>query len=304
LELRGFEMAPDPQMEMVQNLLVKSLICMFWKTPYDRKMVRWGTQLHDKFMLPHYLEENFREVVMDLNDSGFNLKEEWFAPHYEFRFPRIGVLNKNNISMELRIALEPWRVLGEENNPSGTVRFVDSSLERIQVKIDGMTDPRHIVLCNNSRIPLHPTGTNGEYVGAIRYRAWQPPSCLHPTIPVHAPLKFDIYDTWSKCSIGGCTYHVSHPGGRSYEKFPVNSREAEGRRLARFINEGHNPFTFEVPFEEVRPCSPLTLDLRYKGVKQRHKKHSNDKITSFRNVETSENTDQINGVYPARNQNI
>lgn len=304
LELRGFEMAPDPKMEMVQSLLVKSLICMFWKTPYDRKMVRWGTQLHDKFMLPHYLEEDFREVVMDLNDSGFDLKEEWFAPHYEFRFPRIGVLNKNNISMELRIALEPWRVLGEENNPSGTVRFVDSSLERIQVKIDGMTDPRHIILCNNSRIPLHPTGTTGEYVGAIRYRAWQPPSCLHPTIPVHAPLKFDIYDTWSKCSIGGCTYHVSHPGGRSYDKFPVNSREAEGRRLARFVNEGHNPFTFEVPFEEVRPSSPLTLDLRYKGVKQRHKKHSNDKITSFRNVETSENTDQINGVYPARNQNI
>lgn len=278
LELRGFEMAPDPKMALVQNLLVNALIAMFWNKPYKQKMIRWGTQLHDKFMLPHFLEDDLRDVILELQGFGFNLKEEWFKPHLEFRFPNIGSICKDNISLELRIALEAWRVLGEENNPSGTVRFVDSSLERIQIKVEGLVNTRHVILCNGSRIPFHPTGINGEYIAGIRYRAWQPSSCLHPTIPVHCPLVFDVYDTWMKRSLGGCTYHVAHPGGRSYDRFPVNVNEAEGRRLSRFIKEGHTTDQFAIIDGEICPDSPLTLDLRYEGKHQRYKKHANDKI--------------------------
>src|SRR5437660_6075679 len=199
---------------------------------------------------------------MELNQEGYPLDRSWFAPHHEFRFPVLGSINQRGVDLELRTAIEPWHVLGEEPGGGGTVRYVDSSLERVQVKVNGMTDTRHIVACNGRRVPLFPTGTNGEYVAGVRYRAWQPPSCLHPTIPVHAPLVFDIVDTWMNRSIGGCTYHVAHPGGRAHERFPVNANEAEGRRIARFFPIGHTPGPLTVVAEEVHPDSPLTLDLR------------------------------------------
>lgn len=296
LELRGFEMAPDPKMGLVQNLLVNALIAMFWKKPYNQKMIRWGTQLHDRFMLPHFLEEDLRDIILELQNFGFCLKEEWFKPHLEFRFPKIGAICKDNINLELRVALEAWRVLGEENNPSGTVRFVDSSLERVQIKVDGLVDMRHVILCNGSRIPFHPTGVNGEYVAGIRYRAWQPSSCLHPTIPVHCPLVFDVYDTWAKRSVVGCTYHVSHPGGRSYDRFPVNVNEAEGRRLSRFIKEGHTTHEFNLVDEEIRPDSPFTLDLRYQGKHQRFKKHANDKVLASDLRDSHAQVSNVNGI--------
>ena len=296
LELRGFEMAPDPKMGLVQNLLVNALIAMFWNKPYKQKMIRWGTQLHDKFMLPHFLVDDLRDVVLELQAFGFGLDENWFKPHLEFRFPKIGSICKDNINLELRGALEPWRVLGEENNPSGTVRFVDSSLERIQLKVEGLIDTRHVILCNGSRIPFHPTGINGEYVAGIRYRAWQPSSCLHPTIPVHCPLVFDLYDTWMSRSVGGCTYHVAHPGGRSYDRFPVNAIEAEGRRLSRFIKEGHTADQFGIIDEEIRPDSPFTLDLRYEGKHQWFKKHSNDKISEPDSYDIRPKVSKVNGI--------
>ena len=296
LELRGFEMAPDPKMGLVQNLLVNALIAMFWNKPYKQKMIRWGTQLHDKFMLPHFLEDDLTDVILELQTFGFNLKEDWFKPHLEFRFPKIGTICKDNINLELRTALEPWRVLGEENNPSGTVRFVDSSLERIQIKVEGLIDTRHVILCNGSRIPFHPTGVNGEYIAGVRYRAWQPSSCLHPTIPIHCPLVFDLYDTWMNRSVGGCTYHVAHPGGRSYDRFPVNAIEAEGRRFSRFIKEGHTAEKFEISDEEVRPDSPLTLDLRYLGIHQRFRKHANEKILDSFLFDNRNQTSILNGI--------
>ncbi|HEY3822960.1 MAG TPA: transglutaminase family protein [Bryobacteraceae bacterium] len=267
LELRSFEMPPHARMSLTQQLLVRALIAHFWHRPWGgkdstRKLVPWGTALHDRFMLPHFIERDFEDVLEELKDGGYLFRKEWFAPHFEFRFPVIGSIATRGIRLQLRSALEPWNVLGEEATAGGTARNVDSSVERLQIKASGMTDLRFVILCNGRRMPLHPTGTLGEFVAGVRYRAWQPPSCLHPNIPVHSPLVFDILDTWSGRAIGGCTYHVSHPGGRANEQFPVNAYEAESRRLARFSSSGHTPGLMAVPPEERNPEFPFTLDLR------------------------------------------
>ncbi|HTA44265.1 MAG TPA: transglutaminase family protein [Bryobacteraceae bacterium] len=262
VELRAFEMPPHARMSLTQQLLVRALITHFWENPYKRELVYWGTALHDRFMLPYFIERDWEDVLGELNDAGFAFRKEWFAPHLEFRFPAIGSVTKRGIHLELRHALEPWNVLGEEASAGGTARGVDSSVERLQVKVSGMIDPRFTVLCNRRPVPLHPTGVTGEYIAGVRYRAWQPPSCLHPNIPVHTPLVFDIVDTWSGRAIGGCTYHVSHPGGRANEQFPVNAYEAESRRLARFSSVGHTPGLMAVLKEERNPEFPFTLDLR------------------------------------------
>jgi uncharacterized protein (DUF2126 family) len=241
VELRAFEMPPHARMSLVQNLLLRTLIAWFWTKPYEHELVRWGTELHDRFLLPHFVREDLRQVVNDLNRAGYPFDLEWFEPFLEFRFPHFGSVSIDAMELELRFAIEPWHVLGEEMGSQGTARFVDSSVERLQLRITGLTEPRHAVVCNGRRLALRSTGRQGEYVVGVRYRAWQPPSALHPTIKPHSPLVFNVVDTWSGQAIGGCTYQVSHPGGRSYEVFPVNAFEAEARRITRFWDLGGTP---------------------------------------------------------------
>jgi uncharacterized protein (DUF2126 family)/transglutaminase-like putative cysteine protease len=284
LEFRGFEMPPHSRMALVQALLVRSLLARFWKKPYKKPLVRWGTALHDRFMMPHHIWQDMKDVVNDLQEHGYQFELDWLAPFEEFRFPHYGRVELDGIELELRWAIEPWHVLGEESSSFGTARYVDSSVERLQIKVSGLTESRYVLACNGRRVPLCNTGRHGEYVGAVRYRAWQPPSALHPMIGVHVPLVFDLIDTWNGRSIGGCSYHVSHPGGRSYDSFPVNSFEAESRRINRFDHISHTqgPFTprpevsalreffpnqmpprpMEPPPEETSNEYPYTLDLR------------------------------------------
>ena len=265
VEFRAFEMPPHARMSLVQMLLLRALVARFWRTPYRAKLVHWDTALHDRWMLPHFIAQDMRDIVHDLQVSGYAFSNDWFAPFVEFRFPRFGTVVHEGVQLELRQAIEPWHVLGEEMVGSGTARYVDSSVERLQVKVNGMTDTRHIVTCNGRCVPLTPTGVHGEFVAGVRYRAWQPPSGLHPTIGIHSPLVFDLVDTWSKRAIGGCTYHVVHPGGRSYATFPVNGNEAEARRVARFWDHGHTPGSMEVTPEQPNRNFPFTLDLRWQA---------------------------------------
>ncbi len=289
VEFRGFEMPPHARMSAVQMLLIRALVVRFWNAPYRQTLVDWGTELHDRFMLPHFLAADLNEILDDLARAGFVFERTWFDPFLEFRFPTYGAVHLSGVDIELRAAIEPWYVLGEESSSRGTARYVDSSVERLQVKLKGLTSARYVLTCNGRRVPLRATATQGEFVAGVRYRAWQPPSALHPTIGVHAPLTFDLYDTWNARSVGGCTYHVMHAGGRNSPVYPVNSFEAESRRIARFSEWGHTapavdntyqqkpetssvrftgrpPGLAQPPSEETPSCEfPYTLDLRRPG---------------------------------------
>ncbi len=262
LELRAFEMPPHARMSIVQQLLLRALVARFWKEPYRAPLMRWGTELHDRFLMPSFVEMDFQDVLEEMREVGYGFEDSWFAPHFEFRFPKVGEFSARGVHVTVRNALEPWHVMGEEGGAGTTVRYVDSSLERLELKVSGLIDPRHVLTVNGVPIALQPTGRVGEFVAGVRYRAWAPTSALHPTIGVHAPLTFDLVDTWMKRSLGGCQYHVTHPGGRSYETFPVNAYEAESRRLARFSELGHTPGRMTVGSPQRSLEFPFTLDLR------------------------------------------
>jgi len=266
LELRAFEMPPHAQMSIVQQLLIRSLIARFWDEPYIAPATRWGTELHDRCLLPTFIKMDFDDVIEEMQAYGYEFRSEWFAPHLEFRFPLIGQVQTMGTEITLRNGLEPWHVMGEESTAGGTARYVDSSIERIEVRVTGLNQSRYTITCNGEPLPLQPTGIAGEYVAGVRYKAWNPPSSLHPSIGVHVPLVFDMIDTWMKRSVGGCQYHVAHPGGRNYDNFPINAYEAESRRLSRFFRMGHTPGTVEgivanIDLQASREF-PFTLDMR------------------------------------------
>ena len=287
LEMRGFEMPPHPRMALLQALLVRALVARFWAEPYSHPLVHWGTRLHDRYLLPAFVAADLREVVEDVNRYLASVGVErmdpaWFDSFLEFRFPRLGDTVIDGVELELRTAIEPWHVLGEEVSRSGTSRYVDSSVEKVQVRAVGLVEGRHVLTCNGVPVPMVPVaeqgwggpvgakGSTGAFVGGVRYRAWAPPSALHPTIGVHGPLVFDLVDRWSGRSLGGFTHHVTHPGGVAYDTFPVNAAAAESRRAARFVADGHTPGPIDVaalpdPLSALGPAVtdyPVTLDLR------------------------------------------
>ncbi len=270
-------------MSLAQMLLLRVMVVHFWKKPYHHPLVRWGTMLHDRYLLPHFVWEDLVAAIKELNAAGYAIDPKWYAPFHEFRFPVCGRAHYEDVEIEVRTALEPWLVLGEEASAQRQARVVDSAVERLQVTCRRFDPGKYVMTCNGRALPMQSTGEAGTYVAGVRFKAWKSAFGLHPAIDVHAPLVFDLVDRALGRSVGGCVYHVAHPGGRAYDTFPVNAYEAEARRIARFWSWGHSAGDSQAPawvrelqqrhgmsdvdslrepIAEPNPDFPCTLDLR------------------------------------------
>ena len=266
VELRAFEMPPHVRMALAEVALVRALVASFARTPYRAPLVRWGQVLHDRFLLPTWLWRDFEDVLAHLGRADLALPREAYRAFLEHRCPVVGALQASEVRLELRNAIEPWHVLGEEMSAAGTARFVDSSMERVEVRVEGWIPERYVLMVNGHALPLRCTGTAGEHVGGVRFRAWAPPHSLHPHLGIHHPLRFDVVDTWAKRSLGGCGYHVWHPEGRAYGTPPLTRFEASARRAQRFTLEGPSPFPVAPRPAPAHGDAPYTLDLRRLGI--------------------------------------
>jgi uncharacterized protein (DUF2126 family) len=249
-------------MSAAQMILIRTLLAAFAREPYDHPLARYGQMLHDRFLLPHWMWRDFEEVLAFAGASGLPLPEDAYRPFVDLRCPLVGSVLAGDVRLEVRNAIEPWNVLGEEQGASGTSRYVDASVERVEVLVDGLIEGRHQVLVNGQILPLVPTGKAAQYVGGVRFRAWAPPHSLHPHLGIHHPLHFDVTDTWAKRSLGACAYHVWHPEGRGYELPPLTRFEASARRAQRFTVEPAMPWPIHPVPSTAHPDTPYTLDLR------------------------------------------
>ncbi len=266
LELRAFEMPPHPRLAVAQMLLANSIVAAMVKEPYDVELCRFGMRLHDRYLLPHFMWSDMEDVLAFLAARGLPIPPEAYRPFVELRCPLVGELQAGDVCLEVRNAIEPWNVLGEEQGASGTSRYVDSSVERVEVKVRHFSPERYQVSVNGLALPLTPTGIAGEHVAGVRFRAWAPPHSLHPHLGIHHPLRFEVVDRWAKRSLGAAGYHVWHPEGRAFDTPPLTRFEAAARRAQRFTLEPASPYPVAPKAIAMHPDAPCTLDLRRHAV--------------------------------------
>ena len=229
IALRSFQTAPDHRMAAAQCLLLRALIAFLAERPADPRLRDFGPELHDRYMLPGELWEDLAEVIRDLDRARLPVQADWFAPFLDRRFPTLGEVAMGDVRMAIRTAHEPWPVLAEEAVAGVVTRFIDAANQRVQVELTGLTPTHHILVCNGRRVPLQPTRTRGRFLAGVRYKAWNPPSSLHPTLwPVYS-LVFDLLDARTGEVLGGCTWFPARPSlvGFSAAPAPVASGEPE-----------------------------------------------------------------------------
>ncbi|HEY1555651.1 MAG TPA: transglutaminase family protein [Kofleriaceae bacterium] len=262
VELRAFEMPPHPRMVAAQVVLARALVASFSRAPYRHSLVRWGTELHDRFLLPYFLWRDFEEVLAHLARTGIALPHAAFEPFVELRCPLAGTLAVGDAALELRNAIEPWHVLGEEATQTGTARYVDSSVERVELRARGLDPERYAIAVNDVIVPMRAVAGRDLRVAGVRFRAWCPPHALHPHLGLHHPLHLAIVDKWAERGVAGGAYHVWHPEGRAFDTPPLTRVEAAARRAQRFTREGPPPWPLRAREVEPHPEQPYTLDLR------------------------------------------
>jgi uncharacterized protein (DUF2126 family) len=262
VELRAFEMPPHPRMLAAQAILIRALLAAFTAAPYAHALVRWGSELHDRFLLPYFLWRDFEDVLAHLAAHGVVLPTDAYRPFVDLRCPLAGALEVGAARIEVRNAIEPWHVLGEEATATGTARYVDSSVERLELRALGLDHERYAIAVNHAIVPLRPGAGRDVQVGGVRFRAWSPPHALHPHLGIHHPLRLDVIDTWARRGVAGAAYHVWHPEGRAFDAPPLTRVEADARRTRRFTIEGPSPWPVRARKVAPHPDQPYTLDLR------------------------------------------